>query len=81
MIPVLLFMNVIAFIFFGIDKFKAQHDQWRIPEAALFACAILGGALGAIMGMVVFRHKTRKDYFRYGLFCILFLQLIIILVI
>ena len=78
---VLLIVNVIAFALFGLDKFKAHRGQWRIPEAVLLASAVIGGSIGAIAGMFVFRHKTRKDIFRYGLFCVLFIQLIVILVI
>lgn len=78
---VLLIVNVIAFALFGLDKFKAHRGQWRIPEAVLLASAVIGGSIGAIAGMFVFRHKTRKDIFRYGLFCVLFIQLIVIIVI
>lgn len=57
-------MNLIAFIMFGVDKFKASHDLWRIPESTLILFAFLGGAIGALAGMKVFHHKTRKIKFR-----------------
>lgn len=81
MFSLLIVLNVVAFALYGIDKYKAVRGLWRIPEAVLFGIAVPGGSLGAIAGMLCFRHKTRKDMFRYGLFCVLLTQLIIILVI
>ena len=57
-------MNLIAFIMFGVDKYKASHDLWRISESTLILFAFLGGAIGALAGMKVFHHKTRKIKFR-----------------
>ena len=54
----LIFMNLLAFLLMGLDKSKARRNQWRIPEKTLFLSAILGGSIGAIVGMQVFRHKT-----------------------
>ena len=76
-----LILNIVAFALYGIDKFKAKRGSWRILEAVLFGIAVPGGTIGAIAGMFCFRHKTRKDLFRYGLFCVLLIQLIIITVI
>ena len=76
-----LILNIVAFALYGIDKFTANRGSWRIPEAVLFGIAVPGGTIGAIAGMFCFRHKTRKDLFRYGLFCVLLIQLIIITVI
>lgn len=56
-------INIITFIIWGIDKFKATQHQWRIPEKTFFALIIFGGAIGGLAGMSVFRHKTRKLYF------------------
>lgn len=64
MIGIICLMNLIAFIMFGVDKFKASHDLWRIPESTLILFAFLGGAIGALAGMKVFHHKTRKIKFR-----------------
>ena len=68
-------MNIIAFLLFGLDKRKAQMHRWRISEKALFIPAILGGSIGAILGMHLFHHKTKHWYFRFGLPLILALQL------
>ncbi|MCH4167204.1 MAG: DUF1294 domain-containing protein [Megasphaera sp.] len=60
-------LNIIAFAAFGIDKYKALHHSWRIRERTLLILALLGGSIGAIIGMIVFHHKTRHLKFRYGL--------------
>ena len=57
-------VNLIALLFYGIDKKRAVHGDWRIPETTLILLAFLGGALGALLGMKVFHHKTRKWKFR-----------------
>lgn len=72
----LLAMNLIAMAAMGIDKFKARHDAWRIPEATLMLLAALGGSVGAILGMTAFHHKTRHIKFTLGLPVILILQLL-----
>lgn len=59
----ILAVSFLTFILWGIDKSRAINDQWRIPEKWLFALIIIGGALGALLGMVIFRHKTRKTIF------------------
>jgi len=59
----ILAVSFLTFILRGIDKSRAIKDQWRIPEKWLFALIIIGGALGALLGMVIFRHKTRKTIF------------------
>lgn len=56
--------NLFTFLLYGIDKRKAVHHRWRIPERVLILCAFLGGAAGALLGMVLFHHKTRKWKFR-----------------
>ena len=71
----LLVINLAAFLMMGLDKLRAKHDRWRIPEKALFLSALLGGSLGSILGMQVFRHKTQHWYFRLGMPMILILQL------
>lgn len=63
----LLIINAVTFAMFGIDKRLARNRAWRISERALFLPAILGGSLGALCGMHLFRHKTKHWYFRYGL--------------
>lgn len=59
-------INLIAFLAMGLDKYKAKAGKWRIPEKSLFLLALIGGALGGIAGMQVFRHKTQHWYFKYG---------------
>ena len=56
-------INLIAFILMGADKKRAEKKRWRIPEKTLFLTAILGGSLGSVLGMQVFRHKTKHWYF------------------
>ena len=68
-------MSLIAFAAFGLDKFKAKTNRWRIPERTLFLLAILGGGVGAFLGMKVFRHKTRHSQFVFGIPAIMILQL------
>lgn len=60
----LLAINIIAFAAYGIDKWKAKHGKWRISEMTLILLAYMGGALGALLGMKVFRHKTQHWKFR-----------------
>ena len=71
-------INLLAFLLMGADKRRARKEMWRIPEAHLFLAALLGGSPGAILGMQLFRHKTRHWYFRWGLPIILLLQLLLV---
>ena len=57
-------MNLIALLFYGVDKKRAIREEWRIPESTLLILAAMGGGLGAILGMRLFHHKTRKWKFR-----------------
>ena len=70
--------NVITALLYGADKAKARRGAWRIPEHVLLGCGICGGALGALLGMRLFHHKTRHWYFLYGLPLILCVQLLLI---
>lgn len=63
----LLLINVLAFITFGADKSKAKRHVWRIPEKTLFLLALLGGGIGAWLGMYFFHHKTRHTAFVIGI--------------
>ncbi len=60
----LIIINILTFIFYGIDKKKAEKQKYRISEAFLIFMAVLGGALGALIGMITFHHKTRKPKFK-----------------
>lgn len=70
-------MNLAGFFTMGVDKWKAKRGAWRISEKSLFLPAVLGGSVGSILGMRVFRHKTKHWYFKFGLPAILVLQLIL----
>lgn len=61
---VILILNLTAFVLYGADKKKAKQHRWRIPEAVLLGIAASGGALGAFLGMELFRHKTKHLRFR-----------------
>lgn len=71
-------INLLLFILMGIDKFKAKRGLWRIPEKTLFLTAALGGSIGGILGMRLFRHKTRHNSFKFGFPAILIAQLALI---
>lgn len=77
-------INSITFLAFGIDKFKAVHDMWRIKESVLITLMLAGGAIGSYTGMKVFHHKTTKikfkfiqtiSYFSFVIIIILFFRL------
>ncbi|MBQ2651033.1 MAG: DUF1294 domain-containing protein [Clostridia bacterium] len=68
-------VNGIAFLLCGIDKWKARRERWRIPEKTLFLSAILGGSVGFLLGMQLFRHKTKHKSFTIGIPLILALQI------
>ena len=74
----LLAVNVVAFAAFGIDKYKAKRGLWRISEATLLLLAVVGGSLGALLGMRIWRHKTQHAKFRYGLPLIILAQIALI---
>lgn len=72
----LLIVNIAAFAVYGWDKMCAKRGMWRVPEKILLLLAFLGGSVGAMVGMAIFRHKTLHLKFRYGVPLILILQLI-----
>ena len=74
----LIIINVISFACFGADKRRARKHKWRISEGMLFLLAIAGGSIGAMIGMYVFHHKTRHWYFKFGLPCILIVQIAVV---
>ena len=74
----IIILNLIGFALMGIDKRRAIKNAFRVPEATLFAIAIAGGSIGSILGMLLFRHKTRHLYFKIGLPVILLLQILLI---
>ena len=74
----LLGINAVTFIVYGIDKYKAKKAKWRISEATLLLLAVLGGSIGAWMGMKVWHHKTMHKKFKYGISTILLIQIALI---
>ena len=85
---ILIVINVITFLIYGIDKWKAKQGSWRISEATLLLLAIIGGSIGALLGMQVWHHKRmHKKFFaeqsgkaerKYGLPLILLAQIALI---
>ena len=78
----LLVMNLVTFLVFGLDKWKAKRKVKneavrRVPERVLFLLALLGGSVGALLGMKAFHHKTLHKTFRFGIPAILALQILI----
>ena len=73
---ILLTLNLLTFIIYGIDKFKAKKAKWRIPESTLLLLAVFGGSIGAWLGLQVWRHKTQHKKFYIGIPMILTLQVI-----
>lgn len=71
----LIAINGLAFLLCGIDKWKARRDRWRIPEKTLFLSAVLGGSVGFMLGMHLFRHKTKHKSFTIGMPLILAAQI------
>ena len=71
-------INVAMIITYGIDKLKAKRSKWRIREASLLLLAVLGGSIGALLGMKVWHHKTMHKKFKYGVPAILIVQMAII---
>lgn len=67
-------VNLVTFVMYGIDKYKAKKAKWRIPEATLLLMATIGGSIGAWVGMLVWHHKTLHKKFKYGVPAILLLQ-------
>ena len=74
-------INVVTFLLYGIDKFKAKRSKWRIPESVLLGLAVIGGSVGAWLGMIVWRHKTQHKKFRYGIPLILAMQIAILIMV
>lgn len=75
-IYVLVVINLLTFLVYGIDKWRAIHGRWRISEATLLLLAILGGSIGALLGMQIWHHKTHHKKFKYGVPLILIIQII-----
>lgn len=70
----LLALNLLTFIIYGIDKRKAKKANWRIPESTLLLLALIGGSIGAWLGIKVWRHKTQHKKFYIGIPLIIITQ-------
>lgn len=75
---ILVGINVLTFFVYGWDKWKAKHGEWRISEATLLMLAVVGGTIGALLGMQVWHHKTKHLKFKYGLPLIFLAQIALI---
>ena len=78
LLSIYILINLIAFFLYGIDKWKAIHHKWRIPEAHLILAGVFG-IFGAVLGMLLFRHKIRKPKFYIGLPAIFILELMCVI--
>ncbi len=76
LITYIVLVNLLGFYAMYTDKLRAKKRAFRVPEATLFAIAFIGGSIGCIIGMYLFRHKTRHWYFVYGMPLILILQIL-----
>ena len=70
----LLAVNIVTFLLYGIDKYKAKKGKWRISEATLLTMAAIGGSIGAWVGMRLWHHKTMHKKFKYGIPLIIIMQ-------
>ena len=70
----LLAVNALTFLLYGMDKYKAKKGRWRISEATLLLMAVIGGSIGAWVGMRLWHHKTKHKKFKYGIPVIIILQ-------
>ena len=71
----LLAINIVSLFLYGIDKYKAKKNKWRISEATLLMMAVIGGSIGAWAGMRLWHHKTMHKKFKYGIPIIIILQI------
>lgn len=76
----LIIINAVGFALMLIDKQKARRKAWRIPEAVLLGTAVVGGSVGSLLGMYIFRHKTRHTKFTVGIPTIISIQLLLAVV-
>lgn len=72
-------INVVTFFMYGIDKWKAQHSKWCIPEATLIGLAVIGGSIGAWLGMRAWHHKTMHKKFQFGIPLIILAQIALVI--
>lgn len=78
LIGYLIVVNGAAMILYGMDKWKAKAGKWRIPERTLLLIALAGGSVGALAGMLIFRHKTKTAKFVIGVPVMLVVHCVIV---
>ena len=71
-------INIVSFFLYGIDKYKAKKNKWRISEATLLMIAVIGGSIGAWAGMQLWHHKTMHKKFKYGIPLIIIMQIALV---
>ena len=71
-------INIVSFFLYGIDKYKAKKNKWRISEATLLMIAVIGGSIGAWVGMRLWHHKTMHKKFKYGIPLIIIMQIALV---
>ena len=71
-------INIVSFFLYGIDKYKAKKNKWRISEATLLMIAIIGGSIGDWVGMRLWHHKTMHKKFKYGIPVIMIMQVCLV---
>ena len=74
----LLAVNIVTFLLYGIDKYKAKKGKWRISEATLLMMAAIGGSIGAWAGMRLWHHKTMHKKFKYVIPLIIIMQIALV---
>ena len=74
----LLAINIVSLFLYGIDKYKAKKNKWRISEATLLMMAVIGGSIGAWVGMRLWHHKTMHKKFKYGIPVIIIMQIALV---
>ena len=80
LLALLALLNLITFIVYGIDKYKARTGKWRISESTLLLLAIMGGSIGALLGIKVWHHKTMHKKLKYGIPLIILAQTLLSIV-
>lgn len=68
-------LNIVGFVMSAVDKSAAKRHKWRVPEKDLFAVSLLGGAVGTLISMLIFRHKTKHKRFMIGIPLIILAQI------
>ena len=71
-------INIVSFFLYGIDKYKSKKNKWRISEATLLMIAVIGGSIGAWVGMRLWHHKTMHKKFMYGIPVIIIMQIALV---